>query len=146
MRRVIAAALTLSVLGGLFVVTPVLAGTYTTYGECTWTEKGSPFGMWMDYPEETFYSLAAAEADVQAMATDCKSRHGTLTSNLTTVVAAQWKAYGTCSWRERGGMGMWMDYPAQTYATRAGADSYVQYMAADCKSRRGKLTTSITEV
>jgi hypothetical protein len=82
MRRIIAAALVLSVLGGLFVAAPVLGATYTASGSCQWIDPVWGLGMWKDYPEMTFATKTEAQAYVDTMKVDCKSLGGKLTSSI----------------------------------------------------------------
>jgi hypothetical protein len=61
------------------------------------------------------------------------------------VAAATYTASGTCAWIDPvWDIGMWKDYPAMPFATKAEAQAYVDTMKVDCKSHDGKLTSSLT--
>lgn len=65
MRRVIAAALALSVLAGLFVAAPALGATYTASGYCVHTDPGSGLGMVFYYQDGTSGTRSEAVATWQ---------------------------------------------------------------------------------
>ena len=147
MRRLIAAALVLSVLGSVFAVAPVAAATYTASGSCSWIDPDSGLGMVMGYPAISSATKTEAQAYVDTMRVDCKSHGGKLDATIIEESEpVTYTASGSCSWIDPdSGLGMVMGYPAISSATKTEAQAYVDTMRVDCKSHGGKMTSTLTK-